>query len=124
MCVENLEAPLLFLFLSVLVRIQLFYDYRGVVVVVGNRRILEYDRDAIVPAPVLCGVIPRLSREHSRIDRDGICLRGMFLYRFGDSKRNRKSTTDLTAGTILFWNLSRVKVCFLRAPAPSKCKKL
>lgn len=57
-------TPLLFLFVSVLVRIQLFYVSRRVEVVVGDRRILEDDRDAIVPAPVLRAVVPRLRCVH------------------------------------------------------------
>src|SRR5215472_1052630 len=61
MPVENLESPLLFLLVSVLVWIQLLNDSRCLEVVVSDRRILEDDRDAIVPTPVFRGVVPRLS---------------------------------------------------------------
>ena len=59
MRLQYLEPSLLFLFICRLVGEQLFEQGSAIKIVVSDGRILEYDRDAIVPAAILGRMITR-----------------------------------------------------------------
>jgi hypothetical protein len=53
--IEDLEPPLLFFLVAILVRIELLDQGGAVEIVVGDRRIFEADGNPVIPAPVFGG---------------------------------------------------------------------
>ena len=62
MSVQDFKPALLFLLIGNLVRIKLLDDLRRVEVVVRYRRILEHDRDPIIPSAIFRRAVARLVR--------------------------------------------------------------